>query len=61
MKPKQKQTQLTVLAIPESGFGDYNYMVHTPENDVMYFADKKKAHSFIEFYKRYTIKKDKVS
>ena len=55
---KRKITVLTVLPIPEAGFGDYNYFVETPQNDVMYFNDKKQARSFIEFYKQYQEKKN---
>ena len=49
-----KKTLLTALPVPEMGFAEYSYFVETPEGDVMYFAEKKKAKAFIDFYKSYT-------
>jgi hypothetical protein len=51
---KEKKTVLSVMPVPEMGFAEYSYFVETPEGDVMYFAEKKKAKQFIDFYKSYT-------
>lgn len=49
----KSKTLLKVMPLPEMYFAEYQYYVETPEGDTMYFSDKKKANSFIEFYKQY--------
>ena len=53
-----KKSYLIVQPIQDLVYGEYNYFVETPENDIMYFSDKKQARSFIEFYKQYQEKKN---
>ena len=52
-----KRKPLTVQPIPEVYFQEYTHFVQTPEGEVMYFKDQKKARSFIEFYKNHKGKK----
>ena len=58
-KPKLiKKSYLLVQPIQDLCYADFNYFVETPENDVLYFSEKKQARSFIEFYKQYQEKKN---
>jgi hypothetical protein len=58
-KPKLiKKSYLIVQPIQDLCYADFNYFVETPENDVLYFSEKKQARSFIEFYKQYQEKKN---
>ena len=54
---EKKKCLLKVMALPEMYFAEYQYYVETPEGDVMYFSDKKKANSFISFYNEYPHKR----
>lgn len=47
---------LSVYPITDYTMGPYNYYVVTPEQDYMYFAEKKEARAFIEFYNEYSSK-----
>lgn len=47
---------LHVYPIVDYTMGPYNYYVVTPEQDYMYFAEKKEARAFIEFYHDYSAK-----
>jgi len=53
-----KKSYLIVQPIQDLVYGEYNYFVETPENDVLYFSNKKEARSFIEFYKQYQERKN---
>jgi hypothetical protein len=53
-----KKSYLIVQPIQDLCFAEFNYFVETPENDVLYFSNKKEARSFIEFYKQYQEKKN---
>jgi hypothetical protein len=52
-----KKLILNPMPISDYSCGPYNYFVETPEGEVMYFENKKKAKEFIEFYKTYTEKR----
>lgn len=54
---KPKKSYLIVQPVDIMGFGDYNYFVETPEEEVLYFSDKKQARAFIEFYRNHKGKK----
>lgn len=54
---KPKKSYLIVQPLQEIGFGDYSYFVETPEQEVLYFSDKKTARAFIEFYRNHKGKK----
>ena len=56
---ERTKTLLKVMALPEMYFAEYQYYVETPEGDVMYFSDKKKASQFITFYNEYPHKRVK--
>jgi hypothetical protein len=49
-------TKLIVYPVVDYTMGPYNYYVITPEDDWMYFKEKKDARQFIEFYNEYTQK-----
>lgn len=49
---------LQVYPVLDYCMGPYNYYVVTPEGDWMYFAEKKEARSFIEFYTEYQNRKN---
>lgn len=49
---------LAVYAVTDYTMGPYNYYVVTPEGDWMYFAEKKEARAFIQFYENYTNKRN---
>lgn len=45
---------LQVYTVTDYTMGPYNYYVVTPEGDWMYFAEKREARAFIQFYENYT-------
>ena len=48
--------KLAVYPVQDYCMGPYNFYVVTPEEDYMYFKEKKDARQFIEFYNEYTQK-----
>lgn len=52
----KKKTVLTVQPQTTFGFGEYQYEVETPEQEMFYFKDKKSAFDFIDFYNEYISK-----
>jgi hypothetical protein len=46
-------SKLVVYPVQDYTMGPYNFYVVTPEDDYMYFQEKKKAREFIEFYHDY--------
>lgn len=49
---------LQIYSVTDYTMGPYNYYVVTPEGDWMYFAEKKEARAFIQFYENYTSKRN---
>lgn len=57
IKEKKPNKSYLIVQPLDLGFGEYNCFVETPEEEVMYFKDKKEARAFIEFYKNHKGKK----
>jgi len=49
-------SKLVVYSVNDYCMGPYNYYVVTPEDEYMYFEEKKDAKEFIDFYNEYTKK-----